>query len=98
MPVVNIDKLIKEELGSRRKRAPDEDDWDFSEFETETLVENEDMSVTKYPAPYCDQVQHPCMSADGHVEDPIFLVIYKSYNFTTFYDIPALGFSCDWCG
>ena len=61
VPVVNIDKLIKEELGSRRRRAPQEDDWDFSEFETETLVENEDMSVTKYPAPYCDQVQDPCM-------------------------------------
>ena len=65
MPVVNIDKLIKEELGSRRKRAPQEDDWDFSEFETETLVENEDMSVTKYPAPYCDQVRDPGMCPDG---------------------------------
>ena len=58
VPVVNIDKMIEEELdGKRRRREAQEDDWDFSDFDDEKeFVEKTDMSVEKYPQPYCGKV------------------------------------------
>ena len=45
VPVVNIDKMIEEELDGkrRRRRMAQEDDWDFSDFEEDDFVEKTDM-------------------------------------------------------
>ena len=59
VPVVNIDKMIEEELDGkrrRRRREAQEDDWDFSDFDQEEFVEKTDMSVENYPQPYCGKV------------------------------------------
>ena len=55
VPVVNIDKMIEEELGRERREAQ-EDDWDFSDFDEKEFVEKTDMSVENYPQPYCAKV------------------------------------------
>ena len=61
VPVVNIDKMIEEELDGkrrkrRRRREADDEDWDFSDFDQEEFVEKTDMSVENYPQPYCGKV------------------------------------------
>lgn len=59
VPVVNIDKMIEEELDGkrRRRRETEEDNWDFSDFDDEEeFVEKTDMSVENYPQPYCGKV------------------------------------------
>jgi len=59
VPVVNIDKLIEEELGARRKRrASEEDEWGAfnDEFQETSFSEHTDMSVDNYPEPYCGKV------------------------------------------
>ena len=49
--------MIEEEIGGdRRRRSAQEDDWDFSEFDSEQLSEKVDMSVSQYPEPYCAKV------------------------------------------
>ena len=49
VPVVNIDKMIEEELEGKRRRREADDEWDFSDFEQEEFVEKTDMSVDNYP-------------------------------------------------
>ena len=63
VPVVNIDKMIEEELDGRRRRRrrrrreAQEDDWDFSVFDDDKeFVEKTDPSVERYPQPYCGKV------------------------------------------
>ena len=56
VPVVNIDKMIEEELEGKRRRREADDEWDFSDFEQEEFVEKTDMSVDNYPEPYCGKV------------------------------------------
>ena len=56
VPVVNIDKMIEEELEGKRRRREADDEWDFSDFEQEEFVEKTDMSVDNYPQPYCGKV------------------------------------------